>query len=57
MTVINPVIIIGPMLNNVPRPEKINESNKLAVYSYIDGAKKRIVAWEFPCYDFVRLLR
>lgn len=57
MTVINPVIIIGPMLNSVLGPEKINETNKFAVYSYIDGAKKKIEAWELPCYDFVRLLR
>jgi hypothetical protein len=55
LTVINPVIIIGPMLHNVAGPEKINESNKFTIYAYMDGTHKEIEAWWFPAYEFVRL--
>jgi hypothetical protein len=57
MTVINPDIIIGPMLHNVAGPEKINETNRFAVYNYMDGNLKKIEAWAFPTYHFVRFKR
>jgi nucleoside-diphosphate-sugar epimerase len=54
LTVINPDIIIGPMIQPVAGPKNINESNGFAVYNVFDGAYKNIQATRFPFYHFVR---
>ncbi|KAJ4299894.1 hypothetical protein N0V90_005141 [Kalmusia sp. IMI 367209] len=53
LTVINPDIIIGPMLQYVPGPKGVNETNTFAVYSFLNGTHKSIEGLKFPFYHFV----
>ncbi|KFY43234.1 hypothetical protein V495_04076 [Pseudogymnoascus sp. VKM F-4514 (FW-929)] len=53
MTALNPDVIIGPMLHNVSEPGKINETNRLTVYNFIDGTRTGTGAWGLPFYNFV----
>lgn len=55
LTVINPDIVIGPMLHPVPGPHSINETNRFAIYSFMDGTHKAIEPVLFPFYHFVSL--
>lgn len=55
MTVLNPDVIIGPMLHNVSKPEKVNETNKLTIYNFLNGTRTGTEAWELPFYRFVCL--
>ena len=55
LTVINPDIIIGPMLQPVHGPKKVNATNDFAVYSFLNGTYKQIEGLTFPFYHFVRL--
>ena len=55
LTVINPDIIIGPMLQPVHGPKNINETNRFPVYNFLDGTYKQIEGLTFPFYHFVRL--
>ncbi|KAI9851188.1 MAG: hypothetical protein M1838_004298 [Thelocarpon superellum] len=54
LTVINPDIVIGPMLHPMPGPHSINETNRFAIYSFMDGTHKAIEPVVFPFYHFVR---
>lgn len=53
LTVINPDIIIGPMIQPVPKPQSVNETNDFAVYSFFNGKYKQIEGLTFPFYHFV----
>ena len=53
LTVINPDIIIGPMLQTVRGPKNVNETNAFAVYNFINGTYKDIESTKFPFYHFV----
>ncbi|POR35614.1 Putative uncharacterized oxidoreductase [Tolypocladium paradoxum] len=53
LTVINPDIVIGPMLHPVPGPHSVNETNKFAIYSFLDGTHRAIEPVLFPFYHFV----
>ncbi|KND89016.1 putative uncharacterized oxidoreductase [Tolypocladium ophioglossoides CBS 100239] len=53
LTIINPDIVIGPMLHPVPGPHFINETNKFAIYSFMDGTHRAIGPVLFPFYHFV----
>ncbi|KAJ5183457.1 NAD dependent epimerase/dehydratase [Penicillium capsulatum] len=53
LAVINPDIIIGPMLHPVHGPDSINETNHFAIASFIDGTHKQIEGVTFPFYHFV----
>jgi nucleoside-diphosphate-sugar epimerase len=53
MVVINPDIIIGPMIQPVPRPSSVNETNRFAVYDFLNGTYKTIDGLTFPFYHFV----
>ena len=53
LTVINPDIIIGPMLQYVPGPNSVNETNTFAVYNFMNGFHKSIDGLTFPFYHFV----
>lgn len=53
MAVINPDIIIGPLLQPVASKEKVNETNLFAVYSFLTGAHKTVEEVRFPFYHFV----
>jgi len=54
LAVINPDIIIGPMLQKVPGPNSVNETNMFAIYNFLNGTYKDIEDVKFPFYDFVR---
>lgn len=53
LTVINPDIIIGPMIHPLHGPKSINETNHFAIASFIDGSHKQIEGVTFPFYHFV----
>ncbi|KAI9680092.1 MAG: hypothetical protein M1817_005108 [Caeruleum heppii] len=53
LTVINPDIVIGPMLHPLPGPSSINETNKFAVHNFMNGTYNAIEAVRFPFYHFV----
>ncbi|OBT72478.1 hypothetical protein VF21_08508 [Pseudogymnoascus sp. 05NY08] len=53
MTVINPDVVIGPMLQNVSTPQKINETNRITMYNVLDGTTTGVEAWGLPFYHFV----
>ncbi len=55
LTVINPDIIIGPMLQPVQGPKNVNETNNFAIYNFINGTCKQIQGLNFPFYHFVSL--
>jgi hypothetical protein len=56
LTVINPDIIIGPMLQPIDGPRAINESNLFAVYDFFNGKYKDVEFVSFPFYHFVSFL-
>ncbi|KAJ5149377.1 NAD dependent epimerase/dehydratase [Penicillium atrosanguineum] len=53
LAVINPDIIIGPMIHPISGPQSINETNHFAIASFIDGTHKEIDGVTFPFYHFV----
>lgn len=53
LTVINPDIIIGPMLQPIKGPENVNETNSFAIYDFLNGKYKQIEGLFFPFYHFV----
>ncbi|KAF9887795.1 hypothetical protein FE257_009601 [Aspergillus nanangensis] len=53
LAVINPDIIIGPMMHPIHGPKSINETNNFAIASFIDGTHKQIEGVTFPFYHFV----
>ncbi|KAF2669921.1 NAD(P)-binding protein [Microthyrium microscopicum] len=53
LTVLNPQIIIGPMLQPVSKPESFNETNIFAVYNFLNGAYKKVEDLKFPFYHFI----
>ena len=55
LTVINPDIVIGPMLHPVPSPKSVNETNRFAIYDFLNGTYKKIEDVSFPFYHFVRI--
>ncbi|KAJ5654441.1 NAD dependent epimerase/dehydratase [Penicillium lividum] len=53
LVVINPDIIIGPMIHPISGPKSINQTNQFAIASFIDGTHKKIEGVTFPFYHFV----
>lgn len=53
LTVINPDIIIGPMIHYLAGPRSINQTNHFAIASFIDGTHKDVDSVTFPFYHFV----
>ncbi|KAF4159486.1 hypothetical protein CNMCM6069_001649 [Aspergillus lentulus] len=53
LTVINPDIIIGPMIHPISGPSSINETNHFAIASFIDGTHSAVEDVRFPFYHFV----
>lgn len=53
LVLINPDIIIGPMIHPIEGPKSINETNQFAIASFIDGTHKEIQGVTFPFYHFV----
>lgn len=54
-TVINPDVIIGPMIHPVLDPRSVNESNRFAIYNFMDGSYQSVDSVRFPDYHFVSL--
>ena len=54
LTVINPDIVLGPMLHPVSGPKSVNETNRFAIYNFMDGTHTDIESVRFPYYHFVR---
>jgi len=53
LVVINPDIIIGPIIHPISGPGSINETNKFAISSFLDGTHRQIEGVTFPFYHFV----
>jgi hypothetical protein len=53
LAVINPDIIIGPLLQFVSKPSAINETNTFAVNNFINGVYTQVEEIQFPFYHFV----
>ena len=53
LTVINPDIIIGPMIQPVDGPKHVNETNNFACYSFFNGTYNDTEKVTFPFYHFV----
>lgn len=53
MTVINPDVVIGPMIQNVSDPGRINATNSFTIYNFLDGTRTGVEGWELPFYSFV----
>ncbi|KFY07485.1 hypothetical protein V492_07100 [Pseudogymnoascus sp. VKM F-4246] len=53
MTVLNPDVIIGPMLHNVSTPARINETNRFTIFNFMDGTRTGTEGWGLPFYSFV----
>jgi nucleoside-diphosphate-sugar epimerase len=55
VTVLNPYVIMGPMLHAVHGPEDIPSTNAFPVWSFLNGAYKSIDGLKFPAWYFVSL--
>jgi hypothetical protein len=55
LTVINPDVVIGPMLHPVAGPRSVNESNRFVIYNFMDGTYEIIGSVRFLFYHFVSL--
>lgn len=53
LTVLNPVVVIGPMLHPVHGPKNVNETNGFAIYNFLNGTYKDIESIKFPFYHFI----
>jgi hypothetical protein len=53
LAVINPDIIIGPMLQPIRGPESVNETNNFAIFNFLNGTYKQIDSITFPFYHVV----
>ncbi|OBT64674.1 hypothetical protein VE03_05868 [Pseudogymnoascus sp. 23342-1-I1] len=53
MTVLNPDVVIGPMIHNVSEPGKVNETNRFTIVRFLDGTRTGVEGWELPFYSFV----
>lgn len=54
LTVINPDVILGPMMHPITSPKSINESNRFGIADFINGNYKKIEDVRFIAYHFVR---
>ncbi|GKZ25760.1 putative PKS/NRPS-like protein biosynthetic cluster [Aspergillus brasiliensis] len=53
LAVINAAIVTGPMIHPISGKESINESNHIAISSFIDGTHPKIEDVRFPVWYFV----
>jgi len=53
LTVLNPDVIIGPMIQPIHSSKAINESNLFAVYDFFNGKYTDMEHIKFPDYYFV----
>lgn len=57
LTVINPDIIIGPMIHYIEDQKSINLTNHFAIASFIDGTHREIDGVTFPFYHSVSVIQ
>ena len=55
LTVINPDIVLGPMLHPVSGPKSVNETNRFVIFNFLDGTYTDIESVRFPFYHCVRV--
>jgi hypothetical protein len=55
LAVVNPNVILGPMLHPVPGPKNVNETNDFACYALFNGTHKAVEDAQFAFWDFVSL--
>jgi hypothetical protein len=53
MTVLNPYVIMGPMLHPVAGPEHVPSTNIFPVYNFLNGTYTDITTLMFPAWHFV----
>jgi hypothetical protein len=53
ITVLNPYVIIGSMLQLLAGPEQVSSTNVFPVYNFINGTYKDIEGLLFPAWYFV----
>ncbi|KAF7872932.1 uncharacterized protein EAF02_009003 [Botrytis sinoallii] len=53
LVVINPDVVLGPILQPVPSPKNINETNDFACYAFINGTHETVGDAMFGFWDFV----
>jgi nucleoside-diphosphate-sugar epimerase len=53
MAVINPDVIIGPMIQPMENGEKVNQTNMGNVYAFLNGRYKIVEKARFAFYQFV----
>ncbi len=57
LVVINPDIVIGPMLHPVTGSRSVNETNRFTIYNFMDGTYDKMESIKFPFYHFVSTYR
>ena len=55
LTVLNPDIVLGPMLHPVSGPKSVNETNRFAIFNFLNGTYTNIESVRLPYYHFVRV--
>jgi nucleoside-diphosphate-sugar epimerase len=55
VTVLNPHVIMGPMIHDVQGPEDISSTNAFPVWNFLNGTYKSIDGLKFPAWYFVSL--
>ncbi|THV48494.1 hypothetical protein BGAL_0245g00170 [Botrytis galanthina] len=53
LVVINPDVVLGPILQPVPTPKNVNETNEFACYAFINGTHETVGDVMFGFWDFV----
>jgi nucleoside-diphosphate-sugar epimerase len=53
ITVLNPYVIMGPMLQPLAGPEQVTSTNLFPVYNFLNGTYKEIDGLVFPAWYFV----
>jgi nucleoside-diphosphate-sugar epimerase len=56
ITVLNPYVIMGPMLQPVAGPEQVTSTNLFPVYNFLNGTYKEINGLVFPAWYYVSLI-
>ena len=55
LTVTNPDVTLGPMIHPVSGPKSVNESNRFAIFNFLDGTYTDIESVRQAFYHFVRV--
>ncbi len=55
LTVINPDVVLGPMMHPVTGPRSINESNRFGISNFVNGTYQATEDIRYPFYHFVCL--